>query len=611
MTVFRLKHLAFIAMLLLLIGCPDAGTNPPTSSETQIEYFRTRDGRTSVEKGESVTLEWKALNTTTCLLQFTPNGGEPSDLEDVACESEQIYKPEKTTNYRFSALKKDGQSYERKDLKLTVQNGAADTIPPQVIAPSPANGVTGVSLNTSITVSFSEAMNKPATQNALTITPAIDCAFSWNTDATELSCNPSADLTTNSTYTITLNTGAQDIAGNSLTSAFSSSFTTVKLEDTLVQFGGPDFDAAWSVSKDNEDIYLVGETDGVFDENNNLFGINIYVRKLDRTGTVAWIREFGTSENDRVRGVSADKEGIYVAGNTRGSLGGANAGESDVFIRKYNRSGDIEWTRQFGTAGADIARSVAANGEAVYLVGMTQGNSDDAFIRKYSNSGELEWTRQFGTNQDDSAESVGVSGDDIYIAGSSFGALSGTAGNKGGRDAFLARYNSSGDLIWTRQFGTDQDDFASSLSVNGDDIYVVGHTSGSLPTSTNRGGRDAFALKYTEAGELGWTQQFGTTENDAANSVSANDKAIYVVGQSNGDLVKSQVGNGDIFIRKLSKNGGVGWGEQFGTGAFEAARAVHVDGGIVYVVGETYGSLQGESAGVSDSFLYIHYDGNE
>src|SRR3712207_6816634 len=45
--------------------------------------------------------------------------------------------------------------------------------------------------------------------------------------------------------------------------------------------------------------------------------------------------------------------GVFVIGSTTGSLGGANAGGRDVWVARYTRRGEVEWVRQFGTAGND------------------------------------------------------------------------------------------------------------------------------------------------------------------------------------------------------------------------------------------------------------------
>ncbi|MBI2934480.1 MAG: SBBP repeat-containing protein, partial [Chloroflexi bacterium] len=120
------------------------------------------------------------------------------------------------------------------------------------------------------------------------------------------------------------------------------------------------------------------------------------------------------------------------------------------------------WTRQFGSSGYDYASGVAVDGAGnSYLAGYTYGalpgqtssGSDDAFIRKYDPTGNELWTRQFGGSGDDHAWGVAVDGaGNSYLAGDTWGALPGQT-SSGSADAFMRKYDPSGNVLWTGQFG--------------------------------------------------------------------------------------------------------------------------------------------------------------
>ena len=78
-----------------------------------------------------------------------------------------------------------------------------------------------------------------------------------------------------------------------------------------------------------------------------------------RGESVEWTRQSGTSTTDISYGVSADGLGnVYITGTTGGSLGGPNAGSSDVFVSKYDAAGTPLWTRQLGTSGEKGGRTI-------------------------------------------------------------------------------------------------------------------------------------------------------------------------------------------------------------------------------------------------------------
>jgi hypothetical protein len=126
-----------------------------------------------------------------------------------------------------------------------------ETTPPTIIAHSPT-GIS-VSVDTKISVTFNEAMNKTSTQNAFSISPSVTGSFSW--DRNQLIITPDSALNYETTYTVTISTEAEDLAGNNLESEYSWQFTVEKVaphdplsgwesEKALVRIGD---DNKWSV----------------------------------------------------------------------------------------------------------------------------------------------------------------------------------------------------------------------------------------------------------------------------------------------------------------------------------------------------------------------------
>jgi len=199
------------------------------------------------------------------------------------------------------------------------------------------------------------------------------------------------------------------------------------------------------------------------------------------------------------------------------------------------------WTRQFGSADWDEATGVAVDpaGNA-YVVGLTTGalpgqthaGDGDAFIVRYGPDGALIRSRQLGTVAEDVASGVAVDATgDAYVVGRTGGALPGQT-HAGDEDAFLVRYGPDGTLRWTRQVGTEGEDWAHGVAVDAaGDAYVVGHTRGALPGQTNAGDSDAFIVKYDPDGTLRWTRQLGTEDYDETSGVAVDAAGdAYVVG---------------------------------------------------------------------------------
>jgi hypothetical protein len=110
---------------------------------------------------------------------------------------------------------------------VTVSGEPPDTIPPSVISSLPEDGQTGVPIDPLILVDFSEPMDRWATEEAVRIQPETDHSRFWDDDST-LAIVPSVSLGMGETYTLMVDAGASDIAGNPMEDDVSISFATVE-----------------------------------------------------------------------------------------------------------------------------------------------------------------------------------------------------------------------------------------------------------------------------------------------------------------------------------------------------------------------------------------------
>lgn len=109
----------------------------------------------------------------------------------------------------------------------------ADVTRPTVVATTPPNGATGVATNTAVTVAFSEPMDPTSittTTVRLTVTTGgalVTGTVTYSAGTNTATFTPASPLAHGTSYTLTVTTGAKDVAGNTLLTNFTSSFTTV------------------------------------------------------------------------------------------------------------------------------------------------------------------------------------------------------------------------------------------------------------------------------------------------------------------------------------------------------------------------------------------------
>ena len=279
---------------------------------------------------------------------------------------------------------------------------------------------------------------------------------------------------------------------------------------------GIDFDAVGNV-------YLSGVVDVPTPPDSEFpLSTDNFVAKYDNNGNQQWIVQEGKPgiyDFDEAYKLTVDREGnSYSVGFTTSDFAGTPATLYDAWISKHDSSGQQEWIRQIATPDYDWAWGVGTDSIGnSFVTGWTLGSlagttgnlgSYDAWLAKYDKNGNQQWVRQFGTSGDDEAFAVKVdSRDNIYVTGYTDAAFAGHT-NKGSFDAWVAKFDNLGNQQWIQQFGTPGTEQAYDITVSGSSVYITGITDGSLGTA-NQGSFDTWVVKLN--GENGNIENFTAT----------------------------------------------------------------------------------------------------
>jgi len=156
----------------------------------------------------------------------------------------------------------------------TTTQVSTDTTPPAVSSTSPAADATDVAVDTTVSVTFSEAMDSSTITTSSFTLDSVSGSISYDSSTYTATFTPGADLEEVTTYTATLSTDITDVAGNPLASAYSWSFTT---EGVLVSIDAPD--SAAPDSDFTANVNISGVTD--FDACNYDVSFDASVLRLD------------------------------------------------------------------------------------------------------------------------------------------------------------------------------------------------------------------------------------------------------------------------------------------------------------------------------------------
>jgi hypothetical protein len=366
---------------------------------------------------------------------------------------------------------------------------------------------------------------------------------------------------------------------------------------------------------------------------------NILLEKFDPLGNLIWVRQAGGPGFDQGRGVAADATShVYLTGGFNGpaTFGPFNldgAGGGDVFLAKYDQDGNLLWVRSGGGPGEDQGRAVAVDPDGrVYLTGIFRdaANFDgtnvigaglqDIVIAKYDSEGELQWVRSAGGTGGDHGHAITTDGGGhVLITGSftgeaSFGSLNLTGA---GGDVFVAQYDAQGQPQWIRQGGsasTSPDIGYDIVTDEAGEVYVTGVVTGDAvfdgQNLTHRGQGDVFVARYSARGVLRWVQSFGDTGPDEGQGVGLDAAGnIYVAGLflsqiAFGSTVLLSPGHSDVFVVKLSPDGGMLWAVQAGGSAYKSAPGFAVTpAGTGFITGFFRGTTAFGSFMLTNDFL--------
>jgi hypothetical protein len=369
--------------------------------------------------------------------------------------------------------------------------------------------------------------------------------------------------------------------------------------------------------------------------------------------------------------ITSDANGnTYVAGAFVGTATFAtspmsttltSAGDVDIFIAKYDASGNVLWAKREGGTHGDAANAIKYDGFGnIYVVGSYAESTDfdgtiltnptpgrmDVYVAKFNcSTGDLMWVEKgAGGNsfyyEFNSRAAVDVAVDDAgnaYVTGYFTGDITFAplpTLSTGWWDIFVVKYNAVGVPQWTAQAGSPEAGY-SSESGNGiavdhsGNVYVTGTLNGtsasptmfgSIPVVSNGGGgfyeSDYFLAKYNPAmSDWEWVKNGGGNGNDFGNKVSLDSHGnAYVCGyfegpSTFGSTTISSIGGNDYFVAKYLPDGNLTWIHPVeGVGYFRGNSAKVDANGNLYFAGTfdgtiTVGTQTFTSGGFDNSYL--------
>ena len=383
-------------------------------------------------------------------------------------------------------------------------------------------------------------------------------------------------------------------------------------------FGGIGYELGLSIDVDaSGNVYTTGQFDNTvdFDPGPGTTILtasgtsNMFIQKLDASGNFIYAKTFGFFCTHTGYSITVDAQGnVYTTGQFWGTADFdpgpgitslTSVDINDVFVHKLDASGSFVWARSFGGSLNDVGSAIAVDDLGnVYTTGYFQGTVDfnpgagtsnltslgglNIFIHKLDASGNFVWVKSISGSSFSHSIAVDTSGN-VYTTGEYYqtvdfdpGASTANLTSEGGSDIFVHKLDASGNFIWAKSFGGNDDDRAWSIATDASgNVYTTGEFYGNFDEMIDfdpgagtailipEGISDVFVQKLDASGNFIWAKSFGGTSTDIGYSITVDVSGnVYTTGQfsftvdfdpGTGTANLTSQGSDDIFIQKMSQ----------------------------------------------------------
>lgn len=347
-----------------------------------------------------------------------------------------------------------------------------------------------------------------------------------------------------------------------------------------------------------------------------------FVAKLSEKGALQWHTFLGGEHDDGCRAIALDTQGnIYVTGESASSWADPvrlfSGGGYDGFVAKLDGSGNLKWNTFLGGGLYDGGYGLCLDNSGDVIV---TGNSadtwgkprtphternHDAFVARLDKNGSLLWNTFLGGEDYDGGYAVTVDGrGNLYVAGESSADWGKPVNNfspgyYGNYDAFAAKLDRRGTLVWHTFMGGIGSDFGQGIAVDREGtLYVTGNSniSWGQPLTPHNGNHDAFAAALDDNGVLQWHTFMGSNGDDYGRAIATHWSGdIFLTGQYASSRPAPENGSGEAekaFIIKLSRNGTMQWNNFAGEAGTDFGRGITASRiGNIYLTGSREGHV--------------------
>lgn len=289
-----------------------------------------------------------------------------------------------------------------------------------------------------------------------------------------------------------------------------------------------------------------------------------FIVRLKADGTFMWKYVFpsdASSTGEYISSLAATPDGGFVAGgkaiSESGFFTGTQKGGTKAFIFKFDKNGNIKWRKVLQGSKSNIISALAVNSDGdIYATCVTMSTdgdfsgirfnkiqSENTVLLKLNKKGDLDWAEYLQGSGKSEFNALAVTDDGGCVVGGTFTIYKRADGiytmNYGKRDGYVLRYNSKGQVCWSRLIGGADDDSVLGIACIKGGFAVVGQSKSSTEDFQGYkvgGGSDGYILYLNDEGKTTATVRLNGAQDDSAMDIAVlSDGSIAIAGWTKSD----------------------------------------------------------------------------
>jgi len=372
---------------------------------------------------------------------------------------------------------------------------------------------------------------------------------------------------------------------------------------------------------------------------------DFWIVKLNAAGEKEWDKDYGGTGDDRLYAMQQTKDRGYILGGISNSGSDGDKTEPDwdsvnftydFWIVKTDSLGNKEWDKDLGGTENENLNSIQQTKDGGYILGgssvsgiggdKTQsiwdsgGYTYDYWIVKIDSLGNKQWDKDLGgTGDDQISAAYQTSNGDYFLAGSSQSAASGdkSQDTKGEIDYWFIKTDSSGNMIWDKDYGGSLSDIPYDMKITGDGGAIIAGVSNSgisgdktqANWDNSNTTNDYWLVKIDSIGNKEWDKVLGGTDAEprVGNVSQTSDGGYLVAGISyseiSGNKTEDNLGIEQTWVVKLDSSSNVEWDKTiFTTAEDETGYSIRCNDGCYLMANYSHAGIGGYKTETGEGF---------